>query len=56
MRVEKDVSRNRPRYNDTLHESGVSTKTSGAGEGACKQGAGLVDEEACADEVEDEND
>ena len=56
MRVEKGVSKNSPRYNNTPPESNVSIKTSGAGGGACKHGAGLMNEEACADEVEDEDD
>ena len=56
MRVEKGVPRNPPTYDDTPPEAGVSIETSGAGEGAGKHGAGLMNEETCADENEDEDD
>ena len=56
MRVEKGVPRSPPRYDDTPPQAGVGIKTSAAGEGARKHGAGLIDEEASADEDEDEDD
>ena len=56
MRVEKGVPRSPPRYDETPPKAGVSTETLSAGEGARKHGAGLMDEEACADADEDEDD
>ena len=56
MRVEKGVPRSMPRYDDTPPQAGVKIKTSGAGKGARKHGAGLIDEEASADEDKDEDD
>ena len=56
MRVEKGVPRSPPRYDDTPPQAGVSTETLVAGGGACKHGAGLTDEQTCADEDEDEDD
>ena len=53
MRVEKGVPRSPPRYDVTPPKN---TETSGAGEGPRKYGAGLVDEQTCADEDEDEDD
>lgn len=56
MRVEKGVPKRSPRYDDTPPKAGVSVKSPGAGEGARKHSAGLMDEEACADEDDDEDD
>ena len=56
MRVEKGVPRSPPRYDDTPPKAGVSTENSGAGEGTRKHGAGLTDEQTCANEDEDEDD
>ena len=56
MRVEKGPPESPPRYDDIPPEAGVRIKTSGAAEGARKHGAGLMEEEASADEDEDEDD
>ena len=56
MRVEKGVPRSPPGYDDTPPKASVSIETSGAGESACKHGAGLMDEEDCADEDVDGDD
>lgn len=56
MRAEKGVPKSPPKYGDTPPKAGVSVKTWGAGEGARKHGADLMDEEACADEDDDEDD
>lgn len=57
MRVEKGVPESPPNYDDTQTIAGVIvTKTSSAGEGAHRHGAGLMDEEACADEDDEEDD
>lgn len=54
-RVEKGVPRSPPIYDDIPPKAGVSTKSSGAGEGARKHGTGLISEDACDDETEDED-
>lgn len=56
MRVKKGIPKSPPTYDDTPPKAGISVKTSGAGEGARKHGAGLMDEETCADEDDDEDD
>ena len=43
-------------YDDLPPTVIVNMKTSGASEGARQHGAGPLDEEACADEDEDEDD
>lgn len=55
MRVEKGIPRNPPKYDDTHPQASVSIETSRAGEGAREHGAGLMDEEAGADEDLDED-
>ena len=51
------VPKSPPTYDDTTPPSaGVSVKTSGVGENARANGAGLMDEDACADEDTDEDD
>lgn len=55
-RVEKGIPKSPSDYDDTSPNAGVGVETSGVGEGARKQGAGLVDAEACADEDTDEDD
>ena len=56
MRVEKGVPKRSPRYDDTPPKAGVSVRSPSAGEGARKHIAGLMDEKACADEDDDEDD
>jgi hypothetical protein len=58
MRVEKGTPKSPPHeYNETPPATATGVvKTSGAGEGVCKQSAGLSDEEACADDDDDEDD
>lgn len=58
MRVEKGVPKNAPNeYNETHPTTATGVvKISDAGEGVRKHGAGLSDEEACAEEDEDEDD
>ena len=54
MRVEKGVHKSPPKVNDIPHKAGVSVKPLGAGEGARKHVAGLMDGEACVDDEDDE--
>lgn len=56
MRVETGVPKSPPNYNDTPPSAGVSVRTSGVGENARAHGAGLMDEDSCADEDTDEDD
>lgn len=55
-RVEKGVFKSHSNFEDNPHNAGDGVKTSGVGVGARKHGAGLVYEEACADEDADEDD
>lgn len=56
MRVEQGVPMSPSTCDNTPPETGVNMKTSGAGGGARKHGAGLMGGEACAGEDEDEDD
>ncbi len=56
MRVEKGVPKSPKNYEDAPPNASVSVKTLGVGESAQKHGAGLMGEEACADEDTDEDD
>ena len=54
MRVEKGVHKSPPKQNDIPPKACISAKPLGAGESARKHVAGLMDEEACVDDEDDE--
>ena len=54
MRVEKGVHKSPPKHNEIPPEACICVKPLSAGESARKHVAGLMDEEACVDDEDDE--